>query len=191
MSETKERKTDRRVENTKQAMRHAFVELLKRKPYNAITISELTREADIDRRTFYLHYESIEDLVKEMQKIARDAITEQLKQRGNVQLDTLFDCLSAVAQDKIDFYRVIFTEPSCSGFFQDGVAAIKYCILESNCDTSLSEIQKDYYAEYIANGIMGLYAYWFRQESPALSLTDFTRIAKASMAESIRLIRHG
>ena len=82
MSETKERKTDRRVEKTKQAMRHAFVELLKRKPYNAITISELTREADIDRRTFYLHYESIEDLVKEMQKIARDAITEQLKQRG-------------------------------------------------------------------------------------------------------------
>lgn len=81
MSETKERKTDRRVEKTKQAMRHAFVELLKRKPYNAITISELTREADIDRRTFYLHYESIEDLVKEMQKIARDAITEQLKQR--------------------------------------------------------------------------------------------------------------
>lgn len=70
MSETKERKTDRRVEKTKQAMRHAFVELLKRKPYNAITISELTREADIDRRTFYLHYESIEDLVKEMQKIA-------------------------------------------------------------------------------------------------------------------------
>ena len=61
MSETKERKTDRRVEKTKQAMRHAFVELLKRKPYNAITISELTREADIDRRTFYLHYESIED----------------------------------------------------------------------------------------------------------------------------------
>ena len=119
MSETKERKTDRRVEKTKQAMRHAFVELLKRKPYNAITISELTREADIDRRTFYLHYESIEDLVKEMQKIARDAITEQLKQRGNVQLDTLFDCLSAVAQDKIDFYRVIFTEPSCSGFFQE------------------------------------------------------------------------
>lgn len=54
--------------------------------------------------------ESIEDLVKEMQKIARDAITEQLKQREDVQLDTLFDCLSAVAQDKMDFYRVIFTE---------------------------------------------------------------------------------
>lgn len=191
MSETKERKTDRRVEKTKQAMRHAFVELLKRKPYNAITISELTREADIDRRTFYLHYESIEDLVKEMQKIARDAITEQLKQRGNVQLDTLFDCLSAVAQDKIDFYRVIFTEPSCSAFFEDGVAAIKYCILASNPDSTLSDQQKEYYTEYIANGIMGLYAYWFRQNNPELSLDAFTEMAKASMTESIRLIRHG
>lgn len=172
-------------------MRHAFVELLKKKPYNAITISELTREADIDRRTFYLHYECIEDLVAEMQQLARNMIAEQLKNCENVQLDTLFDGLTNVVRDKMDFYRVIFTEPSCSGFFQDGVAAIKYCILESNCDTSLSEIQKDYYAEYIANGIMGLFAYWFRQESPALSLTDFTRIAKSSMAESIRLIRHG
>ena len=51
MEEKKARKTDRGIEKTKQAMRHAFVELLKRKPYNAITISELTREANIDRRT--------------------------------------------------------------------------------------------------------------------------------------------
>lgn len=53
-----------------------------------------------------------------MQKIARDAITEQLKQRGNVQLDTLFDCLSAVAQDKIDFYRVILPSQVAPDFFK-------------------------------------------------------------------------
>ena len=45
--------------------------------------------------------------------------------------------------------------------------------------------------EYIANGIMGLYAYWFRQKNPELSLDAFTEMAKASMTESIRLIRHG
>ena len=38
MEEKKARKTDRRIEKTKQAMRHAFVELLKKKPYNSITI---------------------------------------------------------------------------------------------------------------------------------------------------------
>ena len=43
----------------------------------------------------------------------------------------------------------------------------------------------------IANGIMGLYAYWFRQDNPELSLDAFTEMAKASMTESICLIRHG
>ena len=183
MEGKKVRKTDRRIEKTKQAMRHAFVELLKKKPYNAITISELTREADIDRRTFYLHYECIEDLVSEMQQIARDMIAEQLKNCENVQLDTLFDGLTNVVRDKMDFYRVIF--------FEDGVAAIKYCILASNPDSTLSDQQKEYYTEYIANGIMGLYAYWFRQDNPELSLDAFTEMAKASMTESICLIRHG
>ena len=172
-------------------MRHAFVKLLKRKPYNAITISELTREADIDRRTFYLHYECIEDLVSEMQQIARDMIAEQLKNCEKVQLDTLFDGLTNVVRDKMDFYRVIFTEPSCSAFFEDGVAAIKYCILASNPDSTLSDQQMEYYTEYIANGIMGLYAYWFRQDNPELSLDAFTEMAKSSMTESICLIRHG
>ncbi len=80
-----EKQTDA-SKKTKQAMRHAFVELLKKKPYNAITISELTREADIDRRTFYLHYECIEDLVSEMQQLARNMIAEQLKNCENVQI---------------------------------------------------------------------------------------------------------
>lgn len=97
---TKNRQTHRKNKTSK---RHAFVELLKKKPYNAITISELTREADIDRRTFYLHYECIEDLVSEMQQIARDMIAAQLKNCENVQLDTLFDGLTNVVRDKMDF----------------------------------------------------------------------------------------
>lgn len=184
-----EKQTDASKNKTSNAPR--FRRITQKKPYNAITISELTREADIDRRTFYLHYECIEDLVAEMQQLARNMIAEQLKNCENVQLDTLFDGLTNVVRDKMDFYRVIFTEPSCSAFFEDGVAAIKYCILASNPDSTLSDQQKEYYTEYIANGIMGLYAYWFRQDNPELSLDAFTEIAKSSMAESIRLIRHG
>ena len=136
---TKNRQTHRK---NKTSNAPCFRKLLKKKPYNAITISELTREADIDRRTFYLHYECIEDLVSEMQQLARNMIAEQLKNCENVQLDTLFDGLTNVVRDKMDFYRVIFTEPSCSAFFEDGVAAIKYCILASNPDSTLSDQQR-------------------------------------------------
>lgn len=34
--------------------------------YHKITIASVAREADIDRKTFYLHYRSVSDLVDEV-----------------------------------------------------------------------------------------------------------------------------
>lgn len=52
---------------TKQAIKNAFVKLLELKPYNRITVAELTREAGINRVTFYSHYCSIEELMDEIE----------------------------------------------------------------------------------------------------------------------------
>ncbi len=46
---------DRRVERTKRNIYFAFFELLKNKPMDEISITELANKADIDRRTFYMH----------------------------------------------------------------------------------------------------------------------------------------
>lgn len=59
----KSRKIDRRVMKTKNALFEAFDRLTQKKDYAKISVSELAREADIDRKTFYLHYSSIEDMV--------------------------------------------------------------------------------------------------------------------------------
>ena len=62
----RERKTDRRVIKTRRAILDAFMELVATTPYDKITISSLAREANIDRKTFYLHYESISDLLEDV-----------------------------------------------------------------------------------------------------------------------------
>ena len=48
--------TDRRVRKTKKAIQEAYFKLLEKKKTEKITVAEITREADIDRKTFYLHY---------------------------------------------------------------------------------------------------------------------------------------
>ncbi len=48
--------TDRRVRKTKKAIQDAYFRLLEKKRTEKITVAEITREADIDRKTFYLHY---------------------------------------------------------------------------------------------------------------------------------------
>lgn len=63
VANAKQKRTDRRVMKTKRALFEAFDRIAQEKDYGKITISELAREADVDRKTFYLHYSSIEDMI--------------------------------------------------------------------------------------------------------------------------------
>lgn len=57
-----EKKPDRRVVKTRKAIMDAFNRLVSQGDYTKITVSAIAREADIDRKTFYLHYNSIDEL---------------------------------------------------------------------------------------------------------------------------------
>jgi len=50
---------DRRQIKTKKAIIGAFFTLLQEKNISKITITELAKIANIDRKTFYLHYEAL------------------------------------------------------------------------------------------------------------------------------------
>ena len=52
--------------HTKKALCTALKELMKHKPFSKITVSELIRECNINRKTFYYHFEDIYALLKWM-----------------------------------------------------------------------------------------------------------------------------
>lgn len=58
-------KLDRRIVKTKRAIKEAFHRLIAEQGFGTFSITTLAQEADIDRKTFYLHYASIDDLVQE------------------------------------------------------------------------------------------------------------------------------
>lgn len=60
------REGDRRVRRTKRAVRDAVQRLLETQPYEKLTITAIAREADIDRKTFYLHYSSVDAVLDEI-----------------------------------------------------------------------------------------------------------------------------
>ena len=57
---------DLRVARTNRALKEAFEELVLEKDVDKITITELTKRAGVNRKTFYLHYETIEALYDEL-----------------------------------------------------------------------------------------------------------------------------
>lgn len=60
-------KEDLRVRRTKEAIRKAFKEMICQMTYEEISIKELTEKANINRKTFYLHYNSLDDVLREFQ----------------------------------------------------------------------------------------------------------------------------
>lgn len=56
-------KSDRRVQRTRQLLKGALVHLIKERGYDAITIQDITDQANVGRTTFYLHYDSKEALL--------------------------------------------------------------------------------------------------------------------------------
>ncbi len=88
MTETAEKKTDLRVVKTKRAIYAALERLLHKKSIDKITVAELSREAMINKGTFYLHYTDIFDLFQQALKLHMQEIA-----------------------DRIDFTDMLFTDP--------------------------------------------------------------------------------
>jgi len=55
-------KTDRRVQRTRELLQKSLIELIKERGYDAITIQDIADHANIGRTTFYLHYNSKDEL---------------------------------------------------------------------------------------------------------------------------------
>ena len=71
-----DKKSDLRVVRTRNALRVAFEELIAETTLDKITVKALTDRAGINRKTFYLHYETIEAFYDEIMNGIMDEFFE-------------------------------------------------------------------------------------------------------------------
>ena len=60
-------KSDQRVQLTKRLLREALLKQMNEKPFAQISVKGLCDEAGLNRTTFYLHYQTTEDLLREIE----------------------------------------------------------------------------------------------------------------------------
>jgi AcrR family transcriptional regulator len=71
-------KEDRRIVRTRRMIDEAMMTLLEEKPFNEINVTELCEKADINRNTFYAHYEKPLDVLKHLENKMMDQIADAL-----------------------------------------------------------------------------------------------------------------
>lgn len=78
-SATHMNKSESKYHNTACLMDEALLQLLQRKDYDYITVRELCKMAGVNRSTFYLHYETMDDLLSESLSYIFGKFTEKYK----------------------------------------------------------------------------------------------------------------
>ncbi len=161
-----QKKTDRRVKYTKMVIRESFLSLLTDKPITQITVKEICQKSDINRATFYSHYEDVYDLLDQIENEFYDSLMETI----NANKSTLNSV--AVPNDILqtiykygDLCTVILGKHGDKAFLRK-LINLGYIDALSSWRSLFPNISHDELCliyELIANGCIGLIQIWIEK----------------------------
>lgn len=165
--------------NTALRMDEALLALLEEKDLEYITVKEICHRAGVNRSTFYLHYETIADLVDEALEMINQRFRSYFPQqeeeilgnmgsreRENLVLVTreyLLPYLRFIRDNK-KVYRAAFRNPS-SMQAHTRYGELKQQILGPILERfEIPAAQRPYYMAYYVEGIIAIVKEWLRQD---------------------------
>lgn len=156
------------VVRSKKLIRQAVLELLRdKKDINLITITDIVNKANINRGTFYNHYDNIRDVLNEVEDELMDDLSTALNKFDPNKEDSVsqfFDVLTNYFKQKEERFKMIISYVPRYVFNDLKVKILdissKYFFGTNNVNTesSLSLI-------VISNGIAGTYLDYFENRS--------------------------
>jgi len=140
----------------------ALLELMKEKPYSAITISEIAKKADLVRRTFYRNFNNKEEILEAyFQSMIQDYLDE-LPEEGEVSTYTLALIYFKFWKKKVEFIRILQHNNLFHILlreFDDFVPKVMHRYKKSVVG-SYSETYFRYYTAFVAAGLWHMLERW-------------------------------
>ena len=172
---------DLRVIKTRRIIREALIGLLAEKEISHITITELSQRAMINRKTFYRHYDSVAEVVSELENEILSEFSETLKSSNTSCLDVagVISDISALIQRRRDYFsKMMKLNPD---IFSAGriKAMLRRAVAVSLKNTGGIEdpAAADIMSQFVVSGLLSLYAEWFDNGCTG-SLDSITQTAK-------------
>lgn len=190
-------KSESKYFNTARRMDEAFLELLERKDFSFITVKEICEKAGVNRSTFYLHYETVGDLLSESMEYMHGQFLEQFRGLGDVAgrirhcpREELVLLTPSYLRPYLEFiqthqrlYRAALERPeifAADMAYQKMFRNIFSPILER---FSVPEAERNYRMMFYLHGIEGIVAQWLKEECAA-SVETVIRIIQVCVLPS-------
>ncbi|WP_054712415.1 TetR/AcrR family transcriptional regulator [Bacillus sp. JCM 19041] len=175
--------TDLRITRTREAIRTALAELIEEKGFELITVKNLTTRAQINRGTFYAHYQDKYDLLHTCQ----EEIINGLAEVASPNIAHVMNHLDKDSQKIIPYVTNVFQYlhkhklflkallgPNGDLSFQSKLRSVMYNKIYGNENSILNEnhflVPSEYLIAYISSAHIGVIQQWLlenEQKTPA------------------------
>ena len=180
----KEEKVDRRIKRTKSMMREALMDLMDEIPFGEISAKDITSRADLNRATFYLHYNNVFELLDELENEVAAGFSQMLesveiKQGKDWEYPVVRQICSYIV-DNQRTCRCLLLNPR-SDFFARKLTEImkrKGMQVKAEMGLEFGNNREEYIHQFIACGAMGIVKQWLVEGMPMSKeeMTDFAML---------------
>lgn len=169
---TSKPRIDRRIVRSRNAILSAFERLLMEKPLADITVSAIAREANVDRKTFYVHFGTVDGLLDAIAVDVVEMIVDSVeKTLASMDGDTNECALGAAATffktvnealcNNLVLNRQLIENIPLDDFMARLRAPLEHEIAERDLlPHGLKDEMFDYYLAFLLSGIIGIYRTW-------------------------------
>ena len=153
---------------SRRMIRQAFLELMREKELGKITVTDVVTRADLNRGTFYSHYQDIRAVIEQ---IENEIIDNMLELLGDFHYNKFFDDplplllkVSRNIEKDLEFYRVLINSSGSQQFLiKLENVFIEYMKNNSDIPEHIKRTPEFIIrAHFFAGGIINLYQVWFR-----------------------------
>ena len=173
-------KENRHTRKTRTAIQNALLSLMSVKPIEKITISELSELADVNRKTFYNHYSSLQDVLLELDEMYLDMLfsSDEINNPDSRFSDTylFLDNIVTELTTHPDRTKLLFDSGVSTGLTQRLKESLRPYVREMSRNLSLSPVYLTYLLDYIVYGIAAILDEWVHSEN---------QLSKAEMSAMI------
>ena len=151
---------------TKRAIAYAFKDLLKEKAFNKITVNDIAKECDINRQTFYYHFQDIRDLVE---WTCLDEVDNILKKKDECERwEEKFLLIFEIMKDEKVFVKNIYHSVS-SEILRNNLYRLVYPIIydeivEKSKGRNLREEDKKFITDFYKYAFVSIVLDWIEKQ---------------------------
>lgn len=151
--------------NTKHILVNSFKKIMRKKPLSKITISEICYDCGMNRKTFYYHFEDINDMLRWMLEQEALAIVKQFDLLNDYEevIRFVIDYIDTNDHILCCVYDAVGREGMKRFFLSDFKNSITVIIegIEKAMNISISQNYKQFLCDFYTSALSGMLLDWF------------------------------